>query len=442
MVESFINALAENMADVLTIAGVIGLLAGAVLFWRARERRVKRFRQQIKGEVPVASEFKEKLAKALNADVAEMAAIGTVTFVDIAWHYSMADPQIWDHFQGLPADHLADAMQNLDVLKASLGDQAVPILGNIVEYFQNFEAVQVFHDLVDQLSHLGSAGETATLVLSSQGDALADALTGPTSLGTSVEAKASALGEGTLLHYIPLVTLSFATYRAWRRSQKGAEIGRNIEFATIEVATRAGGGLMGGKIGGVVGTFVMPGLGTVVGSVAGAVAGAVGGAFLGEEIKRRHIRQAQEALEQSLTELGQTYLADPAKYRQLTEVFVEQEKRYIESLHEVQRKLRRHALPWRRLWPDQKLIFLEETVARAQEGLNEIKLGTVDALDHLAYMRDQKQYRKMGLILWGDPAMRQQLDCEPHLIERVQDANERLVRELKQFGRAVEALPA
>jgi hypothetical protein len=435
---AFVNALAENLADVLTLAAVVGLIAGGILFWRARQRRITRFRDQVNAVVPISGELRERLAQVFNSDVAEMASIGAVTFLDLVWHYSMADPQIWDHFQGVSGEHIADALQNLDVLKASMGDQAVPILGHVVHYFQGLEATQVFHDLVDQLSHIGSASDSAAVVLGGQGESLADVLTGhATSTGTSLAART--VTEGTLLHYVPLVTMGFATYRAWRRSQKGAGLGRNVEFAAIEVATRAGGGLIGGQLGGVIGTFVAPGLGTILGSVAGAVAGAVGGAFLGEEVKVRHVRRSQQALDESLAELGETYLDDPKHYHQLTTVFVEHERGYVENLREMQRRLRRHALPWRRLWPDQKLVFLEETVRRAQEGLNEVKLGTVDALDRLAYMRDQGQHRKMGIMLWSNPAMCQQLECSEDLIGRVETANTRLTRELTQLGKVGDA---
>ncbi|MEJ2148222.1 MAG: hypothetical protein P8Z40_01950 [Chloroflexota bacterium] len=431
---TFVNALAENMANVLTLAAVVGLIAGGVLFWRARKRRVARFRDQVNAVVPIGNELRERLAQALNSNVAEMASIGAVTFLDLVWHYSMADPQIWDHFQGVPGDHIADALANLDVLKASMGDQAIPIVGHVVDYFQGLEATQVFHDLMDQLSHIGSASDSATVVLGGHGESLVDALGGhAASTGTSLAAQT--ITEGTLLRYVPLVTIGFASYRAWRRSQGGATLGRNVEFAAIEVATRAGGGLIGGQLGGVIGTFVAPGLGTILGGVAGAVAGAIGGAFLGEEVKGRHVHRSQQALDESLATLGATYLDDPKHYHQLTTVFVEHERGYVENLREMQRRLRRYALPWRRLWPDQKLIFLEETVARAQEGLNEVKLGTVDALDRLEYMRGQGQHRKMGIMLWSNPAMCQQLDCSDELIGRVEAANTRLTRELTQLGK-------
>ncbi len=126
MMTTFTEALAKNAADVLTIAVVVGLLALGVLYWRARRRRVADLRRRINGEVSLPNQVQETLRRVFNLDSAEIATIGTVTLVDIAWQYSMAAPEIWDHFQGPGADHLVDALQNLDVLKSSLGDVCRP----------------------------------------------------------------------------------------------------------------------------------------------------------------------------------------------------------------------------------------------------------------------------------------------------------------------------
>lgn len=436
MFERFVNALAENMADVLTVTLVVGLIAVAFLFWRARRRHIRQLHRQVTGKVPISGKMKETLAKAFNTDTAEIATIGAVTFVDIAWHYSMADPSIWDHFDGPVANHITDAMQNLDVLKSSLGDQSIPILSEVVHFFQQLEATQVFNDVLDNLFHLGSAGDSAAVVLDAHGDTLVDCLADPTSVAcTSVEAKATALDGAGLLQHIPVITMGFATYRAWRRSRKGAGLKRNLEFAAIEVTTRAGGGLLGAKVGGTVGTFIAPGAGTIVGGVAGAVAGAVGGAFLGEGLKQRHVHQTQEKLDASLERLGKTYLQDPVHFRRVTEVFVEQERTYIENLRQTRRRLRRYAMPWRLIWPDQKLILLRETVRMAEERLGEIRQGTIDAMERLDYMRESQQHRRMGIMLWSNPALCQQVGCEGKLLGAVENANDRFRYEIVQLGR-------
>ncbi len=435
MIEQFIRALAENLADVVTIAAVTGVAACAILFWRARQRHVSRLRARLRGEVKAAGGMREALAKVFNVDVAEFSAIGAVTLVDIAWHYSMADPAIWDHFQGPGADHMTDAIQNLDVLKASLGDQSPSILGHIAEYLKQLEASQVFHDLLERLSVLGSAGDAAADVLHTPAVTLIETLTRQAAKTLEGAAKTVALGESGLIHHIPLVTIGFATYRAWRRSQQGAGLWRNVEFAAIEVTTRAGGGLLGGQVGGTIGTLIAPGIGTIVGGVAGAVAGAVGGAVLGEQIKQSHVRQAQKRLEASLNQLGGAYLEDAARFRQLTEVFIAQEREYTRNLLETRRRLRRYAMPWRMLWPDEKLILLQETVAMAQARLSEIKQGTLEAVERLEYMRDQKLHRQMGILLWNNPALRQQLNCEPELVEAVGDASQRFQSEMTHLGR-------
>jgi gas vesicle protein len=429
----FVDVINDYGTELLTIALAIGIIVGMALFLRARGRHVDRLRRVLRGKVPIPETFKERLAKVLNADTAEFAAIGTVTFVDLAWHYSMADPAIWDHFHGPAADHMVDAIQNLDILKSTLGDKAIPVVDHILAYFQQIEATQVFHDLVHALPGLADA---VPLVLEGKASLL-DQLVAHSSTIASVESKISAAGDAasgglSLLHHIPLVTIGFATYRAWRRGQKGTALKRNLEFGAIEVATRASAGLIGGQVGGIIGTFIAPGMGTIVGGVTGAVAGTLGGASLGEALKKRRIKKAQRDLDSSLTELGRTYLED--RYVELAHVFVEQEQEYIENLQQNQRRLRRYATPWRVIWPDQKLILFQETVAMAQERLGNIKQGTIDALDRLAYMRDQEQHREMGIILWSDPALCQQLPCDTHKIEVVREANDRMRYELAQLG--------
>lgn len=432
MFEHFVNSLAENAADVVTWSVMIAVAALLILFLRARSRHVRRLRTQLNGVVPVSSQVREALAKALNVNTAEFATIGAVTFVDVAWHYSMADPHIWDHFQGPAADHMADVIQNLDVLKSSLGDH----LDNILGYFKGLEATQVFHDLIDRLAAAGSTVDTTAMVLDAPAHSVVESLSKISGTVTAgVEAKATAVGDSGLLLHIPMITIGFASYRAWRRAQRGARLGRNLEFAAIEVATRAGGGLVGGQLGGAVGTAMAPGVGTVVGGIAGAVAGAIGGALLGEEFKQRHVKQAQGTLNTTLDELGATYLQHPGRFRELTEVFTEQERSYESNLRSMQWRLLRYELfPWRVIWPDQKLVLLEETVKMAQERLGTIKNGTLEALDQLTYMRDRQQHRQMGVILWSDPALRQELSCDPQLIGPVEQAHDKLRQEITHLG--------
>ncbi|MBN1428144.1 MAG: hypothetical protein JXB07_07150 [Anaerolineae bacterium] len=436
MFQHFINSLAENAADIVTWLVIIGISALLLLYLRARSRHIRRLRAHLNGEMSIPGQLKDVLAKILNVNAAEFTTIGAVTFVDVAWHYSMADPHIWDHFQGPAADHMADVIQNLDVLKSSLGDQAHHILDNVLGYFQGMEATQVFHDMIDHLSVAGSAADAATLALDAPADSLVDSLSQASNVATTgIEAKATAVGDSGLLFHIPMITLGFATYRAWRRAQKGAGLGRNLEFAAIEVTTRAGGGLVGGQLGGAVGTAVAPGVGTIVGGIAGAVAGAIGGALLGEEFKQRHIKQAQDKFNATLDELGVTYLQHPGRFRDLTDVFTEQERSYERNLRSMQRRLLHYQLlPWRVAWPDQKLVLLQETVKMARERLTTLKKGTIEAVDQLTYMRDRKQYRQMGVILWSDPALRQQLDCDPRLIGPIEQAHNQLLHEVGQIG--------
>lgn len=429
MFQTFLDSLANNAANVLTIALVVGVLAAVLLFWRSRRSHVQGIRRRLNGQINMPGRVKEALAKALNADVAEVGTIGAVSFVDLAWHYSMADPSIWDHFTGPTADHMADAIQNLDVLKGALGDQAMPVVGNIVDYLRGLEALQVFDELVDKLPVVA---DSSAIVLDSHSGSLVDTLVHDSATSAVADAKAGEVA-GMLTH-IPLVTIGFATYRAWRRSQKGAALGRNFEFAAVEVTTRASGGLAGGKMGGAIGTFVVPGIGTIVGTVVGAVAGAVGGALLGESVKKRHVQRANEALNEQLSRLGGAYLEDPANFMRVTDVFRDQESEYREHLQETRRRLRRYSMPWRVAWPDEKLVLLQETVRLAEDRLGTLQEGTVEAIDRLAFMRETGQKRELGIMLWSNPALCAEVPCDTELIAGVQHANEHFERELRQLG--------
>lgn len=429
MLDSFLEQLAANTATVITVAAVVGVLAVVFLFWRSRRHHVRDIRRRLNGQLNMPGRLKETLAKALNADVAEMSAIGTVTLVDLAWHYSMADPSIWDHFTGPAADHISDAVQNLDVLKSALGDSAFPVVDNILEYLRGLEASQVFADLIDTLP---TGADASAVVLDTHGQSAVDALVQNTSPDVVADAGAGDMA-GAMVH-IPLVTIGFATYRMWRRSQKGAGLRRNLEFATVEVATRASGGLLGGKIGGAVGTFVVPGVGTIVGTVTGAVAGAVGGALLGETLKKRHVDRANRQLNESLEVLGETYLEDPRNFQRVTGVFRDQEAEYIQHLRETKRRLRRYAMPWRAVWPDEKLVLLQETVKLAEERLGTVQEGTVEAIDRLTYMRETGQHRELGIMLWSNPALCEEIPCDSELIGSVDTANTVVKNELRQLG--------
>lgn len=432
--DRFIDTLVQNAANVLTLAVVVGGAASLILFVRARNRHVRRLRAEIQRQVPLSGRIQEALSQIFNASSAELTTVGAVTFADIAWQYSLADPTIWDHFQGPAADHVADAIQNLDVLRASLGEHSTQLFTNLVEALKNIEATQVFNDLAERLPLLESAGAGTAMAVEASSHSLVDSLANAGA--TTGDAKISALdaatsaGDSGLIHHLPLITIGFATYRMWRRHQKGTSMARNLEFAGIEVATRAGGGLIGGQIGGIIGTAVAPGLGTILGGVAGAVAGTLGGMLLGEDIKKRHVRKAKEQFDTSLALLGRTYLQDPVKFRQLTNVFEAQEIEYVKNLNATKFRLRQHAMPWRVAWPDQKLILLEETVKLAERRLDGIKQGTIDAVDRLTYMRETDQDQELGIILWSNPALREQVTPDAGLIDSLEETNDKLRQEL------------
>jgi hypothetical protein len=472
----------SSLSSLLQIALVfLVLIIGFLLL---RRWRIGRLRALVHGRLPLKEEIRQAVSRLFTSDVLEVAALGAVTYVDVAWQYSLADPAIWSHLEGAAAAHAADAMADPQLLELGLGDQAHAVLGQVAEYLQQAEALQTFDHSLDSVMRLGADLPNAVLLLdghpyslldllvhkSQVADGLAEAKSHGLADGavnakasalmdakasalvdakasSLLDAKASALADakssaildspwngGDLWHHIPLVTIGFATYRAWRRAEGGTHWGRNLEFAATEVVARSGGALAGAKVGGTVGTLVVPGYGTIVGSVVGAVGGAIAGARLSEEIKRRHVRQAQRGLDEALHNLGAPYLKDPVGYRRLQTVFSEQEKAAKRSVEGTRREYASYAHWWRRVWPDQKLVLLQETVREADERLLNIHQQVRDTLERVEVLRQQDNYKALGLILWNAPGMCQQLGCVELLVQEVSQANERLRHELQQVG--------
>lgn len=71
----------------------------------------------------------------------------------------------------------------------------------------------------------------------------------------------------------------------------------------------------------------------------------------------------------------------------------------------------------------------------AEDRLADIKHGTIEAVERLRFMRETAQYRQMGMLLWSDPALCEQVDCQGDLVGEVAQANERLKHELGQLAR-------
>jgi hypothetical protein len=243
-----------------------------------------------------------------------------------------------------------------------------------------------------------------------------------------------------LWHHVPVITIGFAAYRAWRRSEEGTTWERNLEFAATEVLARSGGALAGAKMGGTVGTLVVPGYGTIVGSVVGAVGGAIAGAHLSEAIKRRHVRRAQRDLDQALHNLGEPLLRDPVRYRRLKTMLAEQEREAQRNIKATRRQYQAHARWWRRLWPDRKLLLLQETMQEADERLMDIHRQVRDILERIEVLHREKNCKALGVILWNAPEMCERLDCAQPAKKAVEEANDHLRRELQQVGLAPAAV--
>jgi hypothetical protein len=449
-------------------------LALVLILFLVRRWHIRRLRALVRGKVPLREEIRQTVARLFTSDVLEVAALGAVTYVDVAWQYSLADPQIWEHLSGV------DAMTDPGLLQAGLGEHAPTVLDHVASYLQQAAALQAFDhslesvmrigadlpdglllldghpaSLLDLLLHKGHAtGALLDAKVQAASDGAADTLADAkaTALADAkasalldakatavVDAKTGALLEGPwdgadLLHHIPLITIGFASYRAWRRAEGGTTWGRNLEFAVTEVLARSGGALAGAKVGGTMGTLVVPGYGTILGSVVGAVGGAIAGARLSEEVKRRHVRQAQHRLDQALHYLGAPYLQDPVGYRRLTTLFAEQERSAQRSIKETRRQYAAYARWWRRLWPDQKTILLQETAREADGRLLDIRQQVRDTLERVEVLRQQNNYKALGLILWNAPGMCRQLGCAEPLVQAVSAANEQLRRELQQVG--------
>jgi surface antigen len=504
-----INDFLSSLSSLLQILLIFAALA--VGLFLARRWRIRRLRKQVRGELPLTEEVKKTVAKLFQSDVLEVATLGAVTYLDVAWQYTLADPQIWTHLDGAVANQAFDAMVDPHVLEVGLGEHAQPVLSHVADYIRHAEALQAFDHSLDNVMRFGVDLPNAVVLLDGHPDPLfdllqhksngADGLDAKTQVLSDgapaafvdakvsgvVEAKTSALADakassladakasvlvdakastlvdaktGSLLdaktsalidaktgsildgawngsdlwHYVPVVTIGFASYRAWRRAEGGTRWGRNLEFAATEVITRSGGALAGAKVGGTVGTLVVPGYGTIIGSVVGAVGGAVAGARLGEEIKRRHLRKAQRDLDQALHNLGAPHLQDPVGYRRLQAAFAEQEKVARQNVQRTRGTYNDYARWWRRLWPDQKLILLQETVREADDRLLSVHQQIHDTLERVEVLKQQNSYKALGLILWNAPGMCQRLGCQEVLMQGVEHANEQLRSELVQVG--------
>jgi uncharacterized protein YcfJ len=410
MPSTFLDAFMATSGTLLPLLLVGALLVGGAVLAFRRRRHIAALRAKVRGEVALPPTMLDTLKGVFTPEVTEAGAVGAVTLVDLAWQYSVAEPAVWDHLGSAAAERLTDLSGSIDALQGSMG--------SITESLHLAEAT---HVMADMLSAMPTAGEAAITVVDAPTTGIVDTL-----------ADSTTDGGGLLLH-VPLVTIGFATYRAWRRSQKGTVIKRNVEFAAIEVTTRAGGGLAGAKLGGTVGTVVAPGVGSVIGTVAGAIAGTLGGALLGETVKKRHIDRAERDLKTALDALGRTYLHDDANFKRIIQLFREHEAQAIANIADVRRRLRRYRTPWRVIWPDERLILLEETVQLSQERLNELRGGTAEAIDKLNYMRAADQTRELGTLLAANPALQGELACAPSLVERVRETSTHLSYELGQL---------
>ena len=90
------------------------------------------------------------------------------------------------------------------------------------------------------------ADAKASALVDAKAGALLDAKTSSlldAKTGALVDAKTGGILDGAwngndLWHYVPVVTIGFASYRAWRRAEGGTRWGRNLEFAATEVRGR------------------------------------------------------------------------------------------------------------------------------------------------------------------------------------------------------------
>jgi hypothetical protein len=447
----FLNSL-SSLLQIILLLLVLGLG-----FYLARRWRIRRLRALVRGQVPLREEIQQALGKLFSSDTLEVAALGTVTFVDVAWQYSLAEPEIWTHVDG------ADALADPDLLQASLGEHAPSLLDNLAENLQQTEALDAFDHSLDSVMQVGADLPETVLLLDGHPDSLLDLLlhkshvadaladakiqAAADTLDAKVQATADSIADvklsavldnADLVHHIPLITISFAAYRAWRRAETGTAWNRNLEFAATEVIARTGGALvgakMGGKVGATVGMLVVPDYGLIIGSVVGAVSGAIAGARLSEAIKHRRVRRAQRELDGALNKLGAPYLQDPVGYRRLSQLFAEQEQRAQHNIQATRQQYTAYARWWRRLWPDQKLILLQETARAADERLLDVHQQIRDTLERVEVLRQQNNYRALGVILWNAPGMRRQLGCPEARVSAVSTANEHLRHELQQLG--------
>ncbi|NDJ34673.1 MAG: hypothetical protein GYB64_08380 [Chloroflexi bacterium] len=336
-------------------------------------------------------------------EVTEAAAVGGVTFVELAWQITLADPSAWEHISS------AGALSGAEPLVHTSG---------LLDSLTQTEALQVFTDMLDN--------PAADVVAGAAVEGMVDGA------ASSADAILDASNTGVVFS-VPVVTAAFAAYRAWRRSQNGTDPKRNLEFAAVEVVTRAGGGMTGAKAGGVVGTLIAPGVGTIIGTVTGAIAGTLGGAALGEQVKQHHIERSRREFRAALDDLGEHYLTDEARFSKLTGLLAEQEKLAIENVAQTRRRFTNAAVPFRVIWPDEKFVLMQETLKLAELKLAELKQGTADAVTRLQYMRAAGKHHELGAMLWHSQPLIERLNPEPDLLNRLQTSSVRLAYEEAQL---------
>jgi hypothetical protein len=75
--------------------------------------------------------------------------------------------------------------------------------------------------------------------------------------------------------------------------------------------------------------------------------------------------------------------------------------------------------------------------------LGAVKQGTIDALDRLNYMLAAGKSHDLGVILWSNAALRDQLDLSEDLVAGLEEEHDKLAHELTQLhGQQLQAMPA
>ncbi len=295
-------------------------------------------------------------------------------------------------------------------------DNVVPLSG-----LTHADADQTLSDSFSAAEAANQASRDAAEAYDSllSGDFLSDALDGP----------------------IPITLVAFTVYRQVKLVRQGkhwehalADGGLEIAFKGVGIAV---GGAAGAKVGvaidGITGGTLM-GVPTMVCTIAGAVGGSTVGGIAVNWWKNRHIRSAQECLEEALAFYGRLVANDDAlcQLDRLLENRDQRTRRVVWRLYEQQQEDRKSLRWW--LWPGADQVLREEALKKAAQHTADTMQTTSEMRSLIGELRAAQDYARLGLLMANSPALVTQIRHAPppeHALSLIDEALDNLHHEVE-----------